>query len=236
MDGVAGRSISAADSDKVGRLTRSNEAKLDNDFVRAHSNGLKIVETVLAGDLPTYPATPRNVADFTLALHAKANLNGEKMLHGAFSVSDSDGRLAKWLDTSAEVYLRASTHIKSYQKMTVDGHLNVTRGIDIPEGVNGFMAGMRTVNYGTIPDLKHLEDAGGSGPNRRLYIKCETHGCRYNAITAAEVKAGLAKGMKIRPTRTGDWPESLRHTFSYLETRGADPTPAAPARNTSRKT
>ena len=35
MDGIAGRSISAADNDKVGRLTRFNEAKFDNDFVRA---------------------------------------------------------------------------------------------------------------------------------------------------------------------------------------------------------
>ncbi len=38
--------------------------------------------------------------------------------------------------------------------MTVDGHKNMPRGLDIPEGMGGRMGGMRTLHYVTLPEVK----------------------------------------------------------------------------------
>ena len=187
------------------------------------SHGREIIRDVLAGNGKVHRATPANVADMTLALHAAALRHGEKMQNGSFSVADPDGRLAQWLDTSQEVYIRASSHLKGYQKMKVDGHLNMTRGIDIPEGKNGLMAGMRTINYGTVPDLDHL-DNGGSGPNRRLFLKCETFGARISVISPVDVARSKSNGMRTRYVNAGDFKQSFEHTRSYFATRGADAT------------
>ena len=187
------------------------------------SHGREIIRDVLAGNGGDHRATPANVADMTLALHAAALRHGEKMQNGSFSVADPDGRLAQWLDTSQEVYIRASSHLKGYQKMKVDGHLNMTRGIDIPEGKNGLMAGMRTINYGTVPDLNHL-DNGGSGPNRRLFLKCETFGARISAISPVDVARSKSNVMRTRYVNAGDFKQSFEHTRSYFATRGEDPT------------
>ena len=178
---------------------------------------------MLAGNGGDHFATPANVADLTLALHAAALRHGEKLPNGSFSVADPDGRLAQWLDTSQEVYVRASSHLKGYQKMKVDGHLNMTRGIDIPEGKNGLMAGMRTINYGTVPDLNHL-DNGGSGPNRRLFLKCETFGARISMIGPVNVARSKSNVMRTRYVNAGDFKQSFEHTLSYFATRGEDPT------------
>ena len=182
--------------------------------------GLKILNDVRAGLGAMHAASARNVADLTLALHAIALSNGDKLPNGSFSVADPDGALAKWLDTSDEVYLRKSTHLEAYQKMTVDGHRNILRGIDVPDTRNGLLAGMRTVHYGTIPDLK---TKNGNGPNRRLFLKCETYGCYHNPLSKADEAAGLTPNMRPRQARDGDWSETIHHTFSYFETRGADP-------------
>ncbi len=187
------------------------------------SRGREIIRDVLAGNGANHAATSANVADMTLALHAAALRHGEKLPDGSFSVADPDGRLAQWLDTSSEVYIRTSSHIKGYQRMQVDGHLNMPRGIDIPEGKNGLMAGMRTVHYGTVPDLDHL-DTGGSGPNRRLFLKCETFGVWHNTISKDEINRSKSPGMTTRAAREGDWGESLSHMFSFIATRGADAT------------
>ena len=187
------------------------------------SHGREIIRDVLAGNGGDHFATPANVADLTLALHAAALRHGEKMQNGSFSVADPDGRLAQWLDTSQEVYVRASSHLKGYQKMKVDGHLNMTRGIDIPEGKNGLMAGMRTINYGTVPDLDHL-DNGGSGPNRRLFLKCETFGARISVISPVDVARSKSNGMRTRYVNAGDFKQSFEHTRSYFATRGEDAT------------
>ena len=184
------------------------------------SRGREIIRDVLAGNGTNHAATPANVADLTLALHAAALRHGEKLPDGSFSVADPDGRLAQWLDTSSEVYIRTSSHIRGYQQMMVDGHLNMPRGIDIPEGRNGLMAGMRTVHYGTVPDL----DTGGSGPKRRLFLKCETFGVWHNTITKDQINRSMSPGMTTRAARSGDWGESLRHMFSFIATRGADAT------------
>ena len=195
-------------------------AMLRDMFAERIGKGLKILQDVRAGLGAMHPASPENVADLTLALHAIGLSNGDKLPNGSFSVADPDGSLAKWLDTSGEVYLRKSTHLEAYQKMTVDGHRNILRGIDVPEGKKGLLAGMRTVHYGTIPDLKN---PSGNGPNRRLFLKCETYGCFHNPLSKEDAAAGLSPNMRPRQARDGDWPESIRHTFSYFETRGADP-------------
>lgn len=187
------------------------------------SHGREIIRDVLAGNGGDHFATPANVADLTLALHAAALRHGEKLPNGSFSVADPDGRLAQWLDTSQEVYIRASSHLKGYQKMKVDGHLNMTRGIDIPEGKNGLMAGMRTINYGTVPDLNHL-DNGGSGPNRRLFLKCETFGARISMIGPVNVARSKSNVMRTRYVNAGDFKQSFEHTLSYFATRGEDAT------------
>ena len=184
-------------------------------------NGLRILQEVRAGMGFRHAASAANVADLTLALHAIGLSNGDKLKEGSFSVSDPDGNLARWLDTSDEVYLRESSHLKAYQKMTVDGHLNILRGIDVRGGQNGLLAGMRTVHYGTIPDLKTPD---GNGPNRRLFLKCESHGCFHNPLSKEDEAAGMTPNMHQREARDGDWYETIHHTFSFLGTRGADPT------------
>ena len=184
-------------------------------------NGLKILQEVRAGMGFRHAASAANVADLTLALHAIGLSNGDKLKEGSFSVSDPDGNLARWLDTSDEVYLRESSHLKAYQQMTVDGHLNILRGIDVRGGQNGLLAGMRTVHYGTIPDLKTPD---GNGPNRRLFLKCESHGCFHNPLSKEDEAAGMTPNMHQREARDGDWSEAILHTFSFLGTRGADPT------------
>ena len=192
-----------------------------NTLANRIENGLKILQEVRAGMGFRHAASAANVADLTLALHAIGLSNGDKLPDGSFSVADPDGNLARWLDTSEDVYLRKSTHLEAYQKMTVDGHRNVLRGIDVPAGQNGLLAGMRTVHYGTIPDLKTPD---GNGPNRRLFLKCESYGCYHNPLSKADEAAGLTPNMRPRQARDGDWSETIRHTFSYFETRGADPT------------
>ena len=186
-------------------------------------HGRKIASDVLAGRGVFHSANIYNVADFTLALYAAALRHGEKIHNGAFSVEDPDGLLAKWLDTSPDVYVRASSHLKAYQGVTVDGHLNRLRGIDVEPGRNGLLSGMRTIHFGTIPDLDHLEDAGGSGPRRRLYVKCESHGAPHSAILDKTVTKSMSRGMSIRTAQKGDWSESVRHALSFLKTRGIDP-------------
>lgn len=186
-------------------------------------HGRTIARDVLEGRGAFHSANTVNVADVTLALYAAALRNGEKIHNGAFSVQDPEGLLAKWLDTSPYVYVRASSHLKAYQDLTVDGHLNRLRGIDIKPGRNGLLSGMRTVHFGTIPDLDHLDDADGSGPNRRLYVKCESHGAPHSAILNETITKSMSRGMSVRSAQKGDWSESIRHALSFLKTRGVDP-------------
>ena len=186
-------------------------------------HGRTIARDVLEGRGAFHSSNTHNVADVTLALYAAALRHGEKIHNGAFSVQDPEGLLAKWLDTCPDVYVRASSHLKAYQDLTVDGHLNRLRGIDVEPGRNGLLSGMRTVHFGTIPDLDHLEDAGGSGPDRRLYVKCESHGAPHSAILDNTIAKSRSKGMSVRSAQKGDWSESIRHALSFLKTRGIDP-------------
>ena len=71
---------------------------------------------------------------------------------------------------------------------------------------------MRTVHYGTIPDLKTPD---GNGPNRRLFLKCESHGCFHNPLSKEDEAAGMTPNMHQREARDGDWSEAILHTFSF---------------------
>ena len=91
--------------------------------------GKSILFSVYSGNGHRYAATPRNVACVTLALHAGTVKKGEYNDRGAFSVADPEGQLYKWLDTSKELYMRTSTHATAYHRQTVDGHMNMPRGL-----------------------------------------------------------------------------------------------------------
>ncbi len=143
---------------------------------------------------------------------------GEFMYRGSFSVADPDGNIARWLDSNPEIYLRTSTHAKPYQNMQVDGHQNMPRGLDVPTGMGGLFNGMRTFHYFTIPDTGHLDDAGGSGPKRRIFIKCETYGifCSTAHFHPYQKADSRSEGMKTRSYRFGDVLESIQHGASLI--------------------
>ena len=146
------------------------------------------------------------MACVTLALHAGTVKKGEINERGAFSVVDPDGRLYQWLDTCKELYLRTSTHARAYHHQTVDGHMNMPRGLDIPEGMGGLMGGMRTLHYFSLPET--------GGHPRRLYLKCETYGIFRSTISKEEEESSRAPGMQTRQMRAGDTSESIKHCMS----------------------
>jgi hypothetical protein len=79
---------------------------------------------------------------------------------------------------------------------------------------------MRTVHYGTIPDLGSIDAGGdGSGPSRRLFLKPETWGVRRNPIWSSTVADSLSEGMRERKTRFSDWYESTRHMLRKTAAR-----------------
>ena len=138
--------------------------------------GNDIIRALREGNTELFKPTLANVVALTQAIHAAALKKGEFMYRGSFSISDPDGNIARWLDKAENIYIRTSTHARPYQGTTVDGHLNMPRGLDIPTGMGGLFNGMRTFHYFTIPDSNGLKDNGGSGPRRRLFLKCETFG------------------------------------------------------------
>ena len=204
-------------------LTTDLQARIDN--------GRRVLDLVRIG-VNQPPASPKNVADLMLLFYAMAAQRNEAFTDGSFSVPDNDGAIANWLDTSSEVYVRSSSHLRAYQGATVDGHLNLQRGIDIPEGVgHGLPNGHRTVLYGTIPDAGH---------GRRLFLKTEPAGCRINTASSGDIQRAINqrldrtqldpsqlgganpndRSMHIRDKRLSDVGEFLGHAFSYFATRG----------------
>ena len=168
--------------------------------------GRTILMAVFSGNGHRYAATPRNAACVTLAMHAATVAKGELNTRGAFSVADPDGYLYKWLDSSKEVYMRTATHAHVFHHQKVDGHMNMPRGFDIPEGMGGLMGGMRTFHYFALPS----ENEG----RRRLYLKCETYGIYRSTISPAEEESSRAPGMQTRKSRWGDTAESVKHCLS----------------------
>lgn len=184
--------------------------ELQNILAVRIQRGRDIFRSVMQGKGHRYAATPRNVACLTLALHAGTVKKGEYNERGAFSVEDPDGKLYHWLDTCKELYLRTSTHARAYQQHMVDGHKNMPRGLDIPEGMGGLMGGMRTLHYLTLPQIE------GGRQKRRLFLKCETYGIYRSTITKADEEASRVPGMQTRQKRVGDTRESLKHCFSLF--------------------
>ncbi len=180
-------------------------------------DGLEMLYDVREGNTPP-PPTTQDVADVTLALYALANQQGDTFSNGSFSVEDPHGRLAQWLDSSQDVYIRSSSHLRAHQTAQVDGHLNMQRGIDIPEGVaTGLPNGHRTMLFGTIPGR---QAADGTVVPRRLFIKTESAGCRISSISQNEVASSRSGNMHIRKMKLSDVPEMLRHLGSFFATRG----------------
>ena len=180
--------------------------------------GREVLGALQSGKEFLFEPTHENIVALTHVLHAAALKKGEFMYRGSFSIEDPNGCIARWLDRASGIYLRTSTHAKPYQQMTVDGHLNMPRGYDVPPGAGGLLNGMRTFHYFTIPDTDHLQDAGGSGPKRRLFLKCETFGifastAHFHPFDKADAKG---KGMETRGYRFGDIWESIRHGASLI--------------------
>ena len=180
--------------------------------------GNEVLGALQSGREFLFEPTHENVVALTYALHAAARRKGEYMYRGSFSVEDRHGCLARWLDRVSGLYLRTSTHAKPYQQMIVDGHINMPRGYDVAPGAGGLLNGMRTFHYFTIPDTDHLQDAGGSGPKRRLFIKCETFGifastAHFHPFVKADA---MGKDMQTRWYQFGDIWESIRHGASLI--------------------
>jgi len=191
----------------VARLTQTLEGRV--------TNGLFILQNLQ--NLPpgafTLSATTERVADLTLALYARAEAQGDGFTNGSFSVADPNGSIAQWLDSSSEVYLRSSSHLEAYQGKMVDGHVNMQRGIDIPEGVtSGLPNGHRTVLYGTIP-------AQDARTPRRLFLKTESAGCRISTACLRSASAALGSA-HTRGIHLSDIDEMARHLLSFIKTRG----------------
>ncbi len=172
------------------------------------NKGREIMKDVLAGHGYRHQCTPRNAACLTLAFHAATNNKNELNERGSFSVEDPNGRLYQWLDTCKEIYMRTSTHAKFYHHMTVDGHMNMPRGLDIPTGMGGLMNGMKTFHYFTLPQMNDQP--------RRLFLKTETHGIIHSTISKTEAEDSRTMGMQTRTTKSGDLKESILHCASLM--------------------
>ena len=195
-----------------------NEGELRYLIASQIKRGNEVLGALMSGKSHLFEPTKENIVALTYAIHTAALRKGEFMYRGSFSIQDKNGDIARWLDRASDVYLRTSTHAKPYQSARVDGHLNMPRGYDVPTGAGGLLNGMRTFHYFTIPDTNHLKDAGGSGPNRRLFLKCETFGifastAHFHPFAKADAKS---EGMTSRWYKPGDIIESIQHGASLF--------------------
>ena len=183
------------------------------------ARGNSILRALYEGKINRFEPSRENISALTVAIHAAALKKGEYIYRGAFSISDPNGNIARWLDTAPGLYQRTSTHAKPYQSLQVDGHLNMPRGYDVAPGMKGLLNGMRTFHYFSIPDNDHMNDVDkGSGPNRRLYLKCETFGVFVNTIHVKFSKKSDSRTeqMKTRGYEFGDICESIAHGASLF--------------------
>jgi len=198
----------------VGELRAMMEARVHR--------GNEIYRALISGNVSRFEANEQNVAALAIAFHVAALKKGEMMYRGSFSVADPQGNIARWLDTNPYLYQRTSTHAKPYQALKVDGHLNMPRGFDVREGMGGLLNGMRTFHYFSLPDMKHVNDVDkGSGPNRRLFFKCETFGIFFSTIHAKRdaKSASRTEDMRTRWYEFGDVFESIAHGASLLASK-----------------
>ena len=186
------------------------------------ARGNNVLKALYAGKMSRFEPSRENITALTVAIHVAALKKGEYIYRGAFSVSDPNGNIARWLDMAPGLYQRTSTHAKPYQSLQVDGHLNMPRGYDVAPGMKGLLNGMRTFHYFSIPDNDHMNDVDkGSGPNRRLYLKCETFGVFVNTIHAKFSKKADSRTeeMKTRGYEFGDICESIAHGASLFTSK-----------------
>ena len=200
----------------VGELRATLQARIQR--------GEDIIRAIREGNSELFDATLDNVVAVTHALHARAIKQGQFMYRGSFSIADQDGNLARWFDKCPNLYLRTSTHAKPMHSLKVDGHLNMPRGLDVPTGMGGLLNGMRTFHFFSLPDTRHLVDAGGNGPRRRLFLKCETFGIFCSTANFHPFQKGEAKteGMQTRLYRPGDVIESILHGCSLFSSLFTD--------------
>ena len=186
------------------------------------TRGNLILKALYAGKVNRFEPSRENISALTVAIHVAALKKKEYIYRGAFSISDPNGNIARWLDTAPGLYQRTSTHAKPYQSLQVDGHLNMPRGYDVAPGMKGLLNGMRTFHYFSIPDNDHMNDVDkGSGPNRRLYLKCETFGVFVNTIHAKTGKKANSRTeeMRTRGYEFGDICESIAHGASLFTSK-----------------
>ncbi|MBQ7189589.1 MAG: hypothetical protein IJR99_09270 [Kiritimatiellae bacterium] len=195
----------------IGQLRAQMEARI--------RRGSEILRSLLSGNVSRFEASEQNISALTIALHIAALKKGEFMYRGSFSVEDPQGNIARWLDSSPDVYLRSSTHARPYQKLQVDGHLNMPRGYDVREGMGGLLNGMRTFHYFSLPDPNHINEVDkGSGPKRRLFLKCETFGIYWSTaqLHRKDMQKARSEGMHTRWARFGNVTESIAHMMSLF--------------------
>ena len=175
------------------------------------ANGHELAQTVSNGQRHG-PASTGDVADLMLFMQLTAQAGGNGFSDGALSIEDPQGNLYAFLNGCPEKYLRSSSHMKALQQVAVDGHTNIHRGIDIPQGPDGLLHGMATTLFAAIPERNDAP--------RRLFFKPESCGARLSTLSARELQAEIAAGETQRPWRNADLGEMMGHAFSFLATRG----------------
>jgi len=176
--------------------------------------GRNLFQEINNGTLPPgHRASRDEVESLMLFFDARARASGSDFVSGAFNIEDANGRIADFLDSSDEKYLRSSSHIKGYSSMPVPpgmpSHFNQARGIDFPKGE--MPGARRTLLYQRMND--------GVSP-QRIFLKMETAGCRLSANLSL---SGLNDASFNRPLNIkSDIREFLNHSLSFLSTRGME--------------
>src|SRR5262245_36012019 len=166
------------------------------------THGQQIIADLHNGNVPNpNPPQAQDVADclwylYTLAEH----VNNQAIPEGALNIHDPGNRIRNYFDSCpAEVYQRSSSHVDEkggFQSMQGGVH----RGIDLASGVGWHTQlpnGYAHVMYGRLgTDNTH---PGIAMPHERLFIKLESHGCRYNTLWTRD-----PQGPADRPARAGD--------------------------------
>lgn len=178
------------------------------------NNGRAIMDSVLsAKQPPSQPPSVQDVSDLTLYLYGLAAKQGDNFSNGSFSIKDPDGKLAQYLDSSSDRYVRESSHHKALQYLEVDGHSNKHRGIDVPRSLNGLPCGHQTVLFATIPKDETL------GTDRRLFLKAESAGCRISLMSSADRSEATQGTHADREIHKRDVGQAIRHALSFIITR-----------------
>jgi hypothetical protein len=139
------------------------------------ADGKALFNQIMQGHVPAVPPTQKNVTDLIWALKSAAQeLDQGPYEKGAMVVPiGANDALRAWLDTSPDVYPRASSHLKE-QQTAKNGHS--PRGMD-------FYNGAATLGQGQVDGLLPsgmntllFQQVTTSDGTERLYLKMETEG------------------------------------------------------------